>query len=70
MMKVEVQMRTIAMDFWASLEHKINYKFDSDIRFKDYSIDQLKDFLIENKPENDSLIHGDFSLTNIIERFN
>ena len=26
--KVEIQIRTIAMDFWASLEHKINYKFD------------------------------------------
>lgn len=25
-MKVEVQFRTIAMDFWASLEHKIKYK--------------------------------------------
>ena len=25
-MKVEVQMRTIAMDFWASLEHKMRYK--------------------------------------------
>ena len=25
-MKVEVQMRTIAMDFWAELEHKIRYK--------------------------------------------
>lgn len=24
---VEVQFRTIAMDFWASLEHKIHYKF-------------------------------------------
>ena len=28
MMKVEVQLRTIAMDFWASLEHKIYYKFE------------------------------------------
>ena len=28
--KVEIQIRTIAMDFWASLEHKINYKFDGD----------------------------------------
>lgn len=28
---VEVQFRTSAMDFWASLEHKINYKFDGDI---------------------------------------
>ena len=26
--KVEVQIRTIAMDFWASLEHKIYYKFE------------------------------------------
>lgn len=26
--KVEIQIRTIAMDFWASLEHKIYYKFD------------------------------------------
>ncbi|SDB93210.1 putative GTP pyrophosphokinase [Raineyella antarctica] len=25
---VEVQFRTIAMDFWAALEHKIYYKFD------------------------------------------
>lgn len=25
-MKVEVQFRTIAMDFWASLEHKMRYK--------------------------------------------
>ena len=24
--KVEVQLRTIAMDFWASLEHKLKYK--------------------------------------------
>ena len=28
LMKVEVQLRTIAMDFWASLEHKIYYKFE------------------------------------------
>ena len=27
-MKVEIQIRTIAMDFWASLEHKIQYKFE------------------------------------------
>lgn len=27
----EVQIRTIAMDFWASLEHKIYYKFDEEI---------------------------------------
>lgn len=26
--KVEVQIRTVAQDFWASLEHKIYYKFE------------------------------------------
>lgn len=26
--KVEIQIRTIAMDFWASLEHKLRYKKD------------------------------------------
>ena len=30
MVNVEVQFRTIAMDFWASLEHKIYYKFEGD----------------------------------------
>jgi putative GTP pyrophosphokinase len=28
---VEVQIRTIAMDFWASLEHKIYYKYKSSV---------------------------------------
>ena len=28
--KVEVQIRTVAMDFWASLEHKMHYKFEGD----------------------------------------
>lgn len=31
MVKVEVQIRTIAMDFWASLEHQLRYKADVDI---------------------------------------
>ena len=26
--KVEIQIRSVAMDFWASLEHKIAYKFE------------------------------------------
>lgn len=29
--KVEIQIRTVAMDFWASLEHKINYKFETNV---------------------------------------
>ena len=29
--KVEVQLRTIAMDFWATVEHKLSYKYDSQV---------------------------------------
>ena len=29
--KAEIQIRTLAMDFWASTEHKIFYKYDKDI---------------------------------------
>lgn len=28
---VEIQIRTIAMDFWAALEHKIHYKYSADV---------------------------------------
>ena len=27
---MEIQLRTIAMDFWASLEHQLRYKKDSE----------------------------------------
>lgn len=38
--KVEIQIRTIAMDFWASLEHKIAYKFEGNA--PDYLEAELK----------------------------
>lgn len=37
---VEVQIRTAAMDFWASLEHKINYKYRGAI--PDGLVDELR----------------------------
>lgn len=39
--KVEIQIRTVAMDFWASLEHKIHYKFEGNA--PDYIKDELID---------------------------
>ena len=39
--KVEIQIRTIAMDFWASLEHKIYYKLEGN------APDYIKDELVE-----------------------
>ncbi|MBP3706968.1 MAG: GTP pyrophosphokinase family protein [Clostridia bacterium] len=38
-MKVEIQLRTIAMDFWASLEHRLRYKKDG--HFTDYMANEL-----------------------------
>ena len=39
--KVEIQIRTVAMDFWASLEHKIYYKFEGNA--PDYLEAELKE---------------------------
>ncbi len=39
-LRVEVQIRTIAMDFWASLEHQLKYK--KDIKEAELIIDELK----------------------------
>ena len=41
MMKVEVQFRTISMDWWASLEHKIRYK--KDVQIPCGVVDELKE---------------------------
>ncbi len=40
LMKVEIQLRTLAMDFWASLEHQLRYK--KDFEFTDEMADELK----------------------------
>lgn len=58
---VEVQIRTIAMDFWASLEHKIYYKYDKEV--PQYLLDELKEAAItvsqlDQKMEN---IHNEVS---------
>lgn len=42
-MKVEVQLRTIAMDFWASLEHRLRYKKDLDAELFSMLAAELKD---------------------------
>ena len=45
---MEVQLRTIAMDFWASLEHKLKYK-------KNLEIEQLTQELKECADESANL---------------
>ena len=39
-MRVEIQLRTIAMDFWASLEHQLRYK--KNVNFTDEMAKELK----------------------------
>ena len=39
-MRVEIQLRTIAMDFWASLEHQLRYK--KDVTFTEEMAKELK----------------------------
>lgn len=41
LMNVEIQLRTIAMDFWASLEHQLRYK--KDFEFTDEMVKELSD---------------------------
>ncbi len=40
LMKVEIQLRTLAMDFWASLEHQLRYK--KDFEFTEEMANELK----------------------------
>ena len=40
---VEIQIRTVAMDFWASLEHKIQYKFEGEGNTPVYISNDLRD---------------------------
>ena len=52
MCKVEIQLRTMAMDFWASLEHKIKYKYDwkvpTDIR-EELFARKFAEYLLRNR---------------------
>ena len=43
LMKVEVQLRTIAMDFWANLEHRMRYKKELSPQILDILADELKE---------------------------
>lgn len=62
LVKVEVQLRTIAMDFWASLEHKLRYnkKIDPEM------LDELSKELNECATESAEL---DFRMQNVKNAF-
>lgn len=60
-LKVEVQLRTIAMDFWASLEHEIKYKKD----LSDELIDAISSQLHECA---DTISHMDLQMQDIKDK--
>lgn len=55
MMNVEIQLRTIAMDFWASLEHQLRYKKDN--VFTEEMAAELKQ-CVDVSTELDNLMNG------------
>lgn len=55
-MRVEVQLRTIAMDFWASLEHKMKYKRDiDDIENLEAELKECADIIAETDEKMQSI---------------
>lgn len=59
--KVEVQLRTIAMDFWASLEHSIKYKKD---------VENAEEIVAELKKCADLIAQTDLKMQSINEQIN
>lgn len=59
--KVEVQLRTIAMDFWASLEHTMKYKKD---------VENAEEIVLELKKCAELISEADFKMQEINYRIN
>lgn len=61
--KVEVQIRTMAMDFWASLEHKIKYKYDgsvpNEIKGELFGCSKIVNMLDDNMCNLHQKVHSD-----------
>lgn len=64
--KVEIQLRTMAMDFWASLEHKIKYKYDyeipEEIKEELHYCSEIVDMLDDNMYNLHSKVHNQVEL--------
>ena len=58
MVKAEIQIRTLAMDLWASLEHKLKYK-------SDYCTEEISKRLVEISDELDTIDNEMRDLVNI-----
>ena len=63
--KVEIQIRTIAMDFWASLEHKIYYKLEG--KCPDSIKDELTDCAKMISDLDERMLHLNEQITGLTE---
>ena len=61
--EAEIQIRTMAMDFWASLEHKLRYKFSGEVP------DEVKDELYNCSQEVKDLDAKMYRLNEIINKY-
>jgi putative GTP pyrophosphokinase len=62
--EAEIQIRTIAMDFWASLDHKIHYKFPKDIP------EEVKEELYNCSLDVQALDDKMYLLNEIVKKYN
>lgn len=57
--KAEIQIRTMAMDFWASIEHKLSYKFPGEIP---------EDIIVEFKETSGAIKELDNKMSSLVKR--
>ncbi len=63
-MEAEIQIRTVTMDFWASLDHKIRYKFQGEIP------DEVKEEMEKYSKEVQTIDEKMLSLLEIVNKYN
>ncbi len=64
LVEAEIQIRTIAMDFWASLDHKMQYKFPTEIP------DEIKEEMFNCSIDIKNLDHKMERLNAIMQKYN
>lgn len=62
---VEIQIRTIAMDFWASLEHKLKYKYEE--KAPKHIEDELRDCAVRINDLDSRMLRIKFEIDNFSE---
>lgn len=62
--EAEIQIRTMAMDFWASLDHRIRYKFDKEIP------DDIQQEIYNCSVDIKKLDNKMFELNKIVQKYN